>query len=187
MTKEVCVMKKYFLILCAVLLCFAFGFAPAARAAGVVNYALYTDIAAKINGHAIRSYNIDGYTAVPAEDLRGYGFAVIWNESERTLKVNRAVKDGSLEMPYRWPDYAAPPLEKRVGTRAKAVYATDIVTYIAGERTESFNIDGETLVWIDDLAPFGSVVWDEESRVIELTLGDPVEIALTPLIDWQWL
>ena len=163
--------------------------APTAHAAQPVNYALYTDIVATINGHPIRSYNIGGYTAVVAEDLRGYGFHVIWNASERTLRIFRATSDGVLQTPEVWPDYTPQPLGGRIGSRAKAVYATDIVTYAASERVDSININGETLVWIEHLDAFGSVVWDAETRVIALTLGDPVAIAIEPLIasveDWR--
>lgn len=35
---------------------------------------------------------------------------------------------------------------------------------------------------MDDLTVFGSVVWDSETRVIELTLADPMELALGQMI-----
>jgi hypothetical protein len=171
-------MKRFFAFLLAALLCVSCALPAQARTPKVVDYALYTDIVARIDGHAIRSYNIGGYTAVVAEDLRAYGFWVIWNPTERTLCISRAMKDGELETPETWPDYQPGKLTHRIGERAKAVYETDIVTYAAGDMLESFNIDGETLVWIDDLAPFGSVTWHPEEREITLTLGDPMEIAL---------
>lgn len=148
------------------------------RGARVVDYALHTDIVAEINGHPIRSYNIGGYTAVVAEDLRGYGFHVIWREDTRTLHITRAIRNWELETPEVWPDYIPHGENRPIGTRAKPVYDTDIVTYTASQRIKSFNIDGETLVWMDDLAPFGSVTWSEKERVIALTLCDPVELAL---------
>ena len=181
-------MKRAGSFVCAIVLTLTLC-APAAHAAQPVNYALYTDIVAMIDGHPIRSYNIGGYTAVVAEDLHGYGFHVIWNASERTLRIFRATSDGVPQTPEVWPDYTPQPLGGRIGSRAKAVYATDIVTYAASERVDSFNINGETLVWIENLDAFGSVVWDAETRVIALTLGDPVAIAIEPLIasveDWR--
>ncbi|MBE7004294.1 MAG: hypothetical protein E7425_08440 [Ruminococcaceae bacterium] len=166
--------------------------APAqAKTPKIVDYALYTDIVATIDGHPIRSYNIAGYTAVVAEDLRDYGFWVIWDGAARTLSITRAMRNGELETPETWPDYQPEPLTHRIGERAKPVYETDIVTYAAGDFAEAFNINGETLVFVDSLSPFGSVVWHPEERVISLTLGDPVEIALTPyienLVQWQQL
>lgn len=148
------------------------------RGAKAVDYALHTDIVAQINGHPIRSYNIGGYTAVVAEDLRGYGFHVIWHGDTRTLHITRATRNWELETPEIWPDYVPHGLSRPVGTRAKAVYDTDIVTYAAGQLIKSFNIDGETLVWMDDLTAFGAVVWDDAERVIALTLCDPMELAL---------
>jgi len=175
-------MKKTISALCALLLCLCCALPAQAYALKVVDHALYTDIVAKIDGHPIRSYNIRGYTAVVAEDLRGYGFWVLWNAADRTLRISRALKDGEPETPTSWPVCETAPLTHRIGARAKPVYATDIVTSAAGSRIESFNINGETLVWIDDLAPFGSVVWHPEEREITLTLGDPVQLALAPLI-----
>ena len=154
-----------------------------AASAGVIGYALHTNIVAKINGHPLRSYNIDGWTAVVAEDLRGYGFNVRWDPQARTLSVTRAVQYGDLVTPDPWPSYTPQPNKYRVGSRAETISSTNIVTYVAGERIDGKNIDGETLVMMDDLAPFGAVVWNEQTRVIELTLGDPVQIALQPMID----
>lgn len=169
-------MKKICMILAICLLLAVPASAAAPEPAG---WALYTDIVARINGHPIRSYNIDGYTAVMAEELRGYGFCVLWNAEERTLRLSRSMRDGEPETPEVWPAYTPEPLNHRVGARARRVYETDIKTYAAGEwAPHSCNLDGETLVRIDDLAGFGSVVWDADARVIELTLGDPVEIAL---------
>lgn len=176
-------MKKTISALLALLLCLGCSLPARAYAPKVVDYALYTDIVAKINGHPLRSYNISGYTAVVAEDLRGYGFEVVWNGAERTLRITRALMDGEPETPTVWPDYTPEPLTHKIGTRAKPVYETDIVTYAAGEPAEAFNINGETLVFVDSLSPFGNVVWHPDERVIELTLGDPVAIALAPLIE----
>lgn len=176
------------LLACMAALCLALAPEAQASAPEIINYALYTDITATVDGHPLRSFNIDGSTAVVAEDLRGFGFWVLWDAEKRTLHISRALKDGEPETPEIWPAWESAPLTHRIGTRAKPVYATDIVTSAAGETLESFNIDGETLVWMEDLSPFGSVVWDAESRVISLTLGDPVELALAPVIESveQW-
>ena len=55
-----------------------------------------TDIGALIDGSPIESYNINDSTYIKAEDLRGYGFDVIWDESERTLSLH--VKTDSYRM-----------------------------------------------------------------------------------------
>ena len=172
--------KRILLLALAALLCLSLAAPALAAQAKIINYSLYTEIVAKINGHVIRSYNIDGYTAVVAEDLRGYGFWVTWNPSERTLKVVRATNaDGSLQYPYKWAEYDPGVLTHPIGSRAFPIYETDIKTFVAGKEVSAFNIDGETLIWIEDLAPFGDVVWHEKERYIELTLGDPAQIAVS--------
>lgn len=71
----------------------------AAGTGRAVDWALYTDITAQINGHPLRSYNVNGSTAVVAEDLRGYGFQVLWDAEDRTLSVERAAGQHRLPCP----------------------------------------------------------------------------------------
>ena len=149
----------------------------AAGTGRAVDWALYTDITAQINGHPLRSYNVNGSTAVVAEDLRGYGFQVLWDAEDRTLSVERAADStGCPALPASWPDYTPPALTQPVGTRAQPILSTDIDTYVAGQYVRSCNIGGETLIWFSDLAPYGAVAFDEDSRTAELTLGDPMQI-----------
>lgn len=90
--------------------------ASAAGTGQVVDWALYTDITAQINGHPLRSYNVNGSTAVVAEDLQGYGFQVLWDGEARTLSVERAMDGaGSPALPVSWPDYTPPPSPSRWG------------------------------------------------------------------------
>ena len=145
----------------------------AAGTGRAVDWALYTDITAQINGHPLRSYNVNGSTAVVAEDLRGYGFQVLWDAEDRTLSVERAADStGCPALPASWPDYTPPALTQPVGTRAQPILSTDIDTYVAGQYVRSCNIGGETLICFSDLAPYGAVSFDEDSRTAELTLGD---------------
>ena len=121
--------------------------------------------------------------AVVAEDLRGYGFQVLWDAEDRTLSVERAADStGCPALPASWPDYTPPALTQPVGTRAQPILSTDIDTYVAGQYVRSCNIGGETLIWFSDLAPYGAVAFDEDSRTAELTLGDPMQIQLDDLI-----
>lgn len=75
----------------------------AAGTGRAVDWALYTDITAQINGHPLRSYNVNGSTAVVAEDLRGYGFQVLWDAEDRTLSVERAAGQHRAALPSRRP------------------------------------------------------------------------------------
>ena len=72
----------------------------AAKVGEVVNHALHTDIMAQINGHGLRSYNVNDRTAIVAEDLAKYGFKVEWDGVERTLSVRREMDEkGSPKIP----------------------------------------------------------------------------------------
>ena len=46
------------------------------------------------------------------------------------------------------------------------VYYTDITTYINGQPVEGYNVNGYTVIFMDDLAAFGNVEWDQWSRTI---------------------
>ena len=76
-------MKKIILLL-GILLCLS-----TVVHAQIVGEVLSTDITAFIDEQPIESFNINGYTYVIAEDLKDYGFSVTYNESERTLLIER--------------------------------------------------------------------------------------------------
>lgn len=129
----------------------------------IIGYAKYTDISAYINHYPINSYNINDYTAVVAEDLRNYGFDVVWDGEARSLSVTR--NDSATEiLPYgNIYKYSS------VAGREYVPYLeTDIKTYVNGNAVESFNINGQTCIYIDSLAPYGNVVWVPEIRAIKL-------------------
>ena len=137
----------------------------AANVGDIVNQAVYTDIIARINNYDIASYNINGYTAVVAEDLRNYGFDVQWNDSERSLYITRA-NTSDVTSIYEASKVPA----SQCGKKAYDVLYTDIKTYINGNCVNSYNIGGKTIIYIDDLKAFGAIKWDEKARVISLTV-----------------
>lgn len=139
----------------------------------VVGHTYYTDIAAQINGHSLRSYNIGGETAVVAEDLREYGFSVVWDGEARTLTVERDL-EGAVTG-----DYQPQGQTQTVGAQAGDIYYTDIKTYVQGERVTSYAIGGETAIRFSELERTGTLAWEEEERTASLTLAeDPMEFAL---------
>lgn len=150
------------------------------RAAGeITGYARYTDIVAKIDGCAIASYNVDGRTAVMVKDLAQYGFYVFWNEEARTVYVWPEALEPGGPWEQEKPSYVPQPPEGRVGDPAYSIYASDIQTFVAGEEKESFNIGGNTLIFLSDLTAYGDLTWNEEERIGALTVAqDPVELAL---------
>lgn len=153
--------------------------AGAAQVGEVVDHALHTDIVAQINSHPLRSYNVGGRTAVVVRDLEDYGFVIHWDAVNREVRLLRRVDSQSNPVtPVSWPQYTPDKLKAPVGTPAETIYATDIKTYVSGAEVAGFNIGGKTLIWFNDLASYGNVVWDETSRTANLELGDPMEHAL---------
>lgn len=149
-----------------------------AEASSVIEHTLYTDIIATINGYSIESYNINGYTAVVAEDLRNYGFDVVWKQNERALYIKRNDSD-TVESTY-----IAPTIPKsQVGRKAHPVLSTDIKTYINNEPVTSYNIGGRTIVCFDDLGVFGNVTYDDSLRLLYLAINDGLQYKLGNPLD----
>lgn len=144
--------------------------ASAANVGEKIGEAVYTDITAYINNYPIRSYNIDGYTAVVAEDLSAYGFNVAWHGGNRTLTVTRGT---STDIIYNTSVTKAP--ASRVGTKALDVLATDIRTYVGDNEVAGRNVGGFTIIDFEALSVYGTCVYDNEKRALFLTLeGLPV-------------
>lgn len=157
------------LMLCAIMLLLMMQGVSAAKVGDVIDQAVYTDIVAKINNHDIASFNINGYTAVIAEDLVHYGFNVRWAEAERALYITKS-NSTTITSTYIAPIVSS----SQVGKKAYNVLYTDIKTYVNGKAVTSYNISGRTIIYINDLADFGSVSWNEASRIISLTLKEDI-------------
>lgn len=138
-----------------------------AKTGDIIGYAKYTDISAYINHYPITSYNINDYTAVVAEDLRNYGFNVEWNGDNRSLNIYRNYSATAIT-PYG----EVYKNSSKLGQKALPYLETDIATYVNGNRVESFNIDGKTIIFFEDLKPYGEVVWVPELRAIKMWITD---------------
>lgn len=137
----------------------------------VVGTIYHTDIAAKIDGAYIPSYNINGSTGIVVEDLKDYGFDVRWDDEARELHVAPNACGFSA-------DYEPTASTHRVGAVAGRVYATDIKTYLNGEEVSSCNIGGSTVILVDELGRCGEVVWDSAAREIAFTSSQPWSVKL---------
>ena len=134
----------------------------AAEIGEVTGQVLSTDIRAYVNGAEIPSLNVDGYTAVAAEDLREYGFDVAWVPQERKIVIRYAGKKEPYPLPVQ--TTAQPP-----GTKLADALYTDITAYYGDQEIPSINIGGRTAIKLNDLSAFGSVVWSEGERKISFT------------------
>ena len=134
------------------------------REGETAGYIFHSDVMAYINGNAIPSWTADEKIVVVVEDLANYGFGIVWDDQEETLRIkyNRAKKIEpiktvkSTEIP---------------GSVYCSYIATNIRTYIADKEVQAYNIGGKTLVNIKDLsAAYGSSVWDDVKREIKITV-----------------
>ena len=159
--------KKFFSLVLSISMMLEMVTVTYAKTGDVIGYAKYTDISAYINHYPIISYNINDYTAVVAEDLRNYGFNVVWDGENRSLSITKNT-DATQITPYGTVyKYSA-----KAGENSFPYLQTDIVAYVDGNKVESFNIDGKTCIYIDALAPYGEVVWVPEIRAIKLWIED---------------
>ncbi|MBQ8836265.1 MAG: hypothetical protein IJ002_01995 [Clostridia bacterium] len=142
---------KHYLF-CALLVTVCFALTVSAMALRVVDRVLATDIRAFIDGYEIPSYNISDRLGIVAEDLRGYGFDVAWDGEARTLSITQ--NPWGITSPV---DMSTVDTKKNTSL---PVYETDIVTYVNGEQVDSFNIGGYTIIYLRELARFGTCMYD---------------------------
>lgn len=161
-------MKKLPIILSALLL--LCGTAHAANTGDIIGDIYSTDIIADVNGAPIRSFSLNGKTAVIAEDLRRYGFEVGYNDNLRALYVS------VLENTFNpVPDDVE---RGKCGEIVGHIYQSDITTSINGTKVPCFSLNGEMAVAIEDIG--GDITqtdrcetgmmyrWDAENRTISL-------------------
>ena len=170
-------MKKKIVILLFTVMLFAFvgGVCTFAAVGDVIGHTTYTDIRAYINHYGIQSYNVNGYTVVIAEELPRFGFHVIWNPEDRSLKITRNTEMNTMGWGVP-PQLTSPHLW---GTPAYDILETDIKTYINDVEVTSYNINGKTAINIASLAVFGGVTYDQTYRVIKLWITDGLEMLET--------
>lgn len=127
-----------------------------------------TDIRAYINGVQVKSYSIDGKTAVAIEDiLTENSHQYFYDDNSRTLKFF------SLDPHYLAEDKTQSTQE--VGKVIGNIYETDIKTSVYDVTLPSYCIGGKTAVAIEDLgydggfSPIGGkYIWDGKNRTISL-------------------
>jgi hypothetical protein len=130
-----------------------------ARLGNVLN----TDIKVFIDDVQILGYNVNDNTYVIVEQLRPYGFSVNWDQASFALGIRRGIAEGA---PVPIPQNTAP-----TGSVAFPYVYTDVVAYVNGKFVSSFNIDGNTVISIDDLArEFGRAVWNGAARELRVYL-----------------
>jgi len=106
--------------------------------------AVYSDLAVYINHYPIPSYNVNDYSVIIAEDLVNYCCDVAWNEESRTLNITKSSDKNEFTPPAVYKPSVP------TGTFFRDVLFTDITTFVNGKEVTSFNINGQTMIVIDE-------------------------------------
>ncbi len=139
-------MKKM-ICLCVIFLG-VFGLKVSAAVGDVVSEIYTTDILTFVDDTPIKGYSINGKTMICLEDLENYGFSVTYDDSIRTLIVNKTGEKAENFNPY---------FERGiVGGTAGYVYDTDIIAIVNGEKANAYSINGRMVAAVEDL---GSTVY----------------------------
>ena len=158
-------MKKILFVLIAILglltIC-----ASAANVGDKISEAVYSDITAYINNYPMPCYVIDGYAVVVAEDLRNYCCDVYFDSSTRTLSITKSA--GNTFKPPQVYKTA-----KETGEFYTDVLYTDIQTYVNNNWVKSFNVNGKTMIVIDEFGKYmDGYEWDEVNRAAKAYMTD---------------
>lgn len=155
-------MKKIVaLLLTMVMLISCFGMVASARVGDVIGTALHTDIVVYINNWAIPSYIVNGQSVVVAEDLRNFGFDVIWDGNNRRLDIYKNYISPQVVPQFVGKGYTT-------GSKYANILETDIVVYANGQRINSFALNGYTMVPVEELTMLGEVNWVPSERALKM-------------------
>lgn len=161
---------SFALALAIMLLIFSATSVAALKPGDPLGWVLNSNVTAYIDGYPIRSYNINGYTYIVAEDLMSYGFNVEWRGSEAKLIIhkNRTAVPANYTATYQHTANTEVP-----GTPAFQYLYTNITTWIEDKQITGYNIGGNTCICMDDLADVFSkaYVWNPTDASLRLVTG----------------
>lgn len=126
---------------------------------------VYTDIRAYIDGNSIPVSNINGYAHIVVEDLQRYGFDVVWNAKDNTLKVERNKTKTIQPLPAE-----KIPAGKKSGDVKAQCVSSAIKVYLSGELIDSYSIGGSMFMDFELLKKYGTVKWDASARTLNCEL-----------------
>lgn len=134
--------------------------AGAVKIGSKIDNVYHTDIVAYINNYAIPSYAANGTSVIVAEDLRNFGFDVVWDSYARTLSITRNTIVNPSPMDVR--------KTGKPGSKMTDMLYTDIKVYANGIQIPSYAINGYTMIPIESLTMLGTCNWVPEQRAIKL-------------------
>lgn len=132
----------------------------------VIDEIYYSDIVTFFEGKKIPSFNLGGRTAIVVEDLRDYGFDVIWDGNVRRLDVTfKGCANDRVGTRKELTNNKNFQLGEIVGK----IYYSDITTYLNGQKIHSFNLGGRTGIIVEDLRNHGfDVIWNNSERTLHI-------------------
>lgn len=131
-----------------------------AKVGDVIGTALHTDIVVYINNYAVPSYAVNGTSVIVAEDLRNFGFDVVWNPYSKSLTIGRNYQSEVTPM-YVGKGYTT-------GSKFTNILATDITVWAGGQRLTSYAMNGYTMIPVEELTMFGDVIWMADERALKM-------------------
>ena len=163
--------KTISLLLSLIMFC---GITVHAKIGDIIGRALNTDIVVYINNYAIPSFAVDGSSCIVAEDLRNFGFDVIWDDISRSLSIKRNK------------NILVNPMSVTKDAKAGGFFAdlleTDIAVYASGISVTSYAMNGYTIIPVEELTMFGNVYWIENERALKLWVeGLHIREAMQPI------
>ncbi len=159
--KGLVLVKKVFVITFLLLLAMTIS-VGAAQVGEKIGEAVYSDITAYVNNYPMQSYVINNYAVIIAEDLKNYGCDVVYDDSSRTLNITKSAGSGgfSSQLVYK--------TSKETGEYFTDVLYTDIKTYVNGNKVTSFNVNGRTMIVIDQFGKYmDGYTWDGNARAAQ--------------------
>ena len=150
--------------------------AGAARVGEKISEAVHSNLAVYINNYPISSYVVNDYAVIVAEDLANYCCDVVWNGEAKTLNITKSNEKTQFTTPAVY--QASVP----TGTHYADVLYTDIKTYVNGKEVTSFNINGRTMIVIDEFgANMDGYLWDAEHHAARATLDGKPQAEFAPI------
>ena len=154
-------MKKFIVaVLILVLGISSVGTSGYAKVGDVIGEALHTDIVVYINNFAIPSYAVNGQSVIVAEDLRNFGFDVVWEGADRSLTISKN-ENTEVSLMYVGKGY-------ETGTKYTDILETDISVWANGTKLTSYAMNGYTMIPVEELTMFGEVNWEAEERALKM-------------------
>ncbi|MDO5477808.1 MAG: hypothetical protein Q4G23_01445 [Clostridia bacterium] len=159
-------MKKLLVIISVITVLFILP-VSAANVGDKISEAVYTDIVAYVNNYPMPAYVVDGYAVIVAEDLRDYCCDVVYDEVTRSLYITKAGEDATFSNKLVYKP------NRETGEYYTDVLYTDIKTYVNGNEVKSFNVNGKTMIVIDEFGKnMDGYEWDNVNRAAFSYLAD---------------